>query len=260
MERTNGLFYIATGKRNCWQAAFSAASFQRVMPEIPRAVCTSQPDYFTGKTVFDLIIPLEQPLFCGADKVLNMLRTPFAKTLFLDTDTYCLRSCADIFQLLDSFDLAAAHAPIRTSRRRPAFDTFPDPRLYPEFNTGVLAFNRTPRVVACLEDWRRLYDQTKPPDGGKHQDQPSFRLAVWQSGLRVAVLPPEFNLRTGMPFFIGGNSDAFILHDKTGFLPHNIKVLDDRSRIFRPAVYPGRGHWRRRLRSLLLRLTGRHQE
>src|SRR5206468_5798153 len=84
------------------------------------------------------------------------------------------------------------------------------PDAFPELNTGVIAFRRSEAVSRLLQTWLKEYDRLapqKPPS----KDQPSFRRAVYQAtDVRLAVLPPEFNLRFWMAGF--HNQPVRILH------------------------------------------------
>lgn len=63
------------------------------------------------------------------------------------------------------------------------------PNAFPQFNGGVIAYRRTPEVIAFMERWRRAVREENLP-----KDQPSLRELIWESDLRVATLPEEYNL------------------------------------------------------------------
>src|SRR5687768_14789745 len=102
-----GILYVATGRRYAAEAAHSLASVAAQMPGFPVAVATDLPGLFPAARV----IPIEQPRRSFVDKIVGMLATPFADTLFLDTDTFLLRSVDHLFALLERFDVAAALEP-----------------------------------------------------------------------------------------------------------------------------------------------------
>ena len=130
-----------------------------------------------------------------------MIASPFDRTLFLDVDTYAAGDLSELFTLLDAFDVAAAQAPISVSF---PLDGVPD--AFPELNTGVIAFRRADNVTRFLQAWLAEYDRWRrtrrisPPSVGGLLDE----------GVRLAVLPPEFNLR----FWMAGyhNQPVRILH------------------------------------------------
>jgi len=127
------------------------------------------------------------------DKITTIGRLPFEQTLFLDTDTFVTDNLDDLFDLLDRFDVAAAHAPGYTKHP----DTGQSEAFY-DFNTGVIALRKTAGVTGFLEDWSKLYREwsQSPPFHMRTVDQASFRRALWRSPLAFYVLSPEYNYRT----------------------------------------------------------------
>ena len=138
-----------------------------------------------------------------ADKIANMRRSPFERTLYLDSDTYVVDEIAHVLGLLDHYDLAVAYAPAYRGLADPQV-----PAAFYEFNTGVLAWRASERVAEFMRDWEATYlawledepfaGATKASRGGR-ADQPAFRRCAWQHGLSVFVLAPEYNLRLGYP-------------------------------------------------------------
>ena len=104
-------------------------------------------------------------------------------------------SCAvgdftDIFDMLERFDIAAAHDQNRHAlyvADRISAHTFPN--AFPQINSGMLAFRKSPATTAFLQSWKTAVQEH---DIGK--DQPSLRELAWNSDLRFAILPPEYNL------------------------------------------------------------------
>lgn len=137
-----------------------------------------------------------------ADKIANMRRSPFARTLYLDSDTYVVEEIAHVLELLDHYDMAAAYAP--------AYRGLTDPELPPAFyelNTGVVAWRASEHVTAFMRDWEETYlawlngeepfpGAVKASRGGR-ADQPAFRHCAWLHGVRLFVLAPEYNFRVG---------------------------------------------------------------
>ncbi len=136
------------------------------------------------------------------DKVANIRRSPFERTIFLDTDTFVAGEITHLLQLLDQYDVAAAHAP--------GYRASPDPDVpeaFYEFNTGVLAWRSNERTEAFMANWEAtmsdwLRDEPFPgatTTGGRDADQPSFRHCAWKHGLRLIVIGAEYNLRITKP-------------------------------------------------------------
>jgi hypothetical protein len=200
-----GILYVATGPICRAEAAVSARSVKQVWPDIPIAIATDGP---VESAWFDRIdvIPVEPD---NIAKVRHVARSPFERTLLLDTDTYCLAPVPELFDLLDHFDLAAAHEAGRFSTRWEAdtevFIQAPDiPKSFPELNSGVVAFRRQPNVLKVFERWLALVEQARAAPVPHTQDQPAFRRAVYESDLRFAVLPPEYNFRLIISGFARG--------------------------------------------------------
>jgi hypothetical protein len=178
-----GVLYIARGSKYVEAAVESARSVRRVTPGIPIAIATDGP----APAEFDHTIPLTESDGYRA-KIVGMIASPFERTLMLDVDTYAASDLSEVFRLLDAFDVAAAHAPKRISLRvtLPLADI---PDSFPELNTGVIAYRKNERVRRLLQAWLEEYDRLG------WLDQPAFRRVLYTAtDVRLAVLPPEFNL------------------------------------------------------------------
>ena len=108
-----GLLYIAHGSKYVEAAVGSARSVRRVTPGMPIAIATDGP----APAEFDEAIPIDEPDGYRA-KIVGMLNSPFDRTLMLDVDTYAAADLSEVFQVLDQFDIAAAHARRRRRTRR----------------------------------------------------------------------------------------------------------------------------------------------
>jgi hypothetical protein len=228
MDRDKGILYVATGDQYVREAGNSARSFKKTMPDIPSAIFTDDTALAEEGQCFDLVEQYEDPFHTYADKIAPLKKSPFEKTIFLDADTYSLAPCDEIFDLLDRFDLAVAHAPLRVYYYSP-----PDcPACFPEINTGVIAYRRTSDFERLVDSWLSIY-ATQPPEA-KTYDQPAFRQALYTSTMRFAILTPEYNLRTCFPFFIGGNAEVKILHDRGESLREAIATLEKSRKVIFP--------------------------
>lgn len=180
-----GVLYVATGAAHVAAARRSAASVRRTNPGLAIAVFC---DAAEPGPEFDRVQAITDPH--ARSKVDCLPRTPFAETLYLDSDTRVLGDLGDLFRLLERFDLAAAHRVRDTARvLRPQAPPAP-PSAFPEHNGGVLLYRSRPEVLAFLTAWRDAYRAT-----GSAADQISFRRTLWTSDIRVAVLPPRYNTR-----------------------------------------------------------------
>lgn len=205
-----GVLYVATGDQFAGQAAISARSIRQSGGGLPTVLVTDRETQVPpGFDHVERTLPDDAgggdhlgELFGARIDVLS--RTPFERTLFLDADTYVVRSLDPLFALLDRFELAAAHAPNRFTR-----ELSDVPEAYPEFNCGVLLFRRSALQRGFFADWLERYrvQASNHPDS---YDQPPFRAACYHSGLRVATLPSEWNCRFTMGGYV--NQPVGILH------------------------------------------------
>lgn len=212
-----GILYVATGADYVEEANESAVSFRRENPEIPLAIVTDCPET-ANKDLFTHIFPLSNPNGNFFDKIHGMLLSPFARTAFIDTDACAADSIADLFRVLERFDLAVAYDPIRTD-----FIQEDIPDAFPTPNTGVIAYQNTPAVHEFLKEWLATYQwqMTLPVKPG--HDQPAFRRALYLSKLRFTILPDEWNLRVIFPHLIGGNALVKIIHGRHEHRTHALR-------------------------------------
>ncbi len=204
MNAGRGVLYVATGAGHIAAARDSARSVRCTNPDLRVAIFADSSE--VGPE-FDIVEPIERAHV--RSKVDYLGRSPFAETLYLDTDTRVLGDLADLFCLLHRFPLAAAHRVRDTGRRPASGEVEPVPRAFPQHNSGVLLYRGSPEVQAFLEAWRAEYHRA-----GVLADQVSFRRVLWESDLRVAVLPPRFNTRRYNWFdrLLSRRPDPVILH------------------------------------------------
>ena len=118
-----------------------------------------------------------------ANCIENLMQTPYEYNLHLDSDVFCITPVLnDIFKLLDNFDMAVVHTGVVS----PHYDR-EIPATYPEFNSGVIAYKKS-TCMGLFQKWLDLY--TAVMSG---HDQNTFRVACWESKLRIAVMPQQYN-------------------------------------------------------------------
>lgn len=199
---SRGILYIATGDEFIQEAIQSAKQADTVV-DVPIAIITNRE---IDNPIFDQVIVDSNPQYSYLDKPRGFQKSPFDKTLFLDTDTYIISPIDELFDLLDCFDMAATVDPNEASLRMrdlQYFDTVPE--SVPEYNTGVVAFSNNPKVSAFVDSWIRNYSESQ------HTDQPSFRKALHTSSVKFTALSPVYNCFTNYPMQITGT--VKILHD-----------------------------------------------
>lgn len=211
-----GILYIATGEQFVETARQSAESVIKLRPDLPIAICTDQPD---PGPPFDIHLPINDPVYANSDKCRNIHRSPFDRTIYLDTDTYICddRFFEDIFAVLDQFDLASTTDVGRRHdlQYNDSYTNFAEvqaPGSFPWLNTGLLAFCDNGRVSKLFSDWvathdrhRRNFRTTKLENEPDYvMGQPAFREALFNSDVRYAVLPMEYNCRVEFGHYLIG--------------------------------------------------------
>jgi hypothetical protein len=211
----DGVLYIATGEGFTRAANGSAASVRERMPGLAIDIFTDRPDAL-DRSLFDRIEPITDPH--RRSKVDCLPRTRFDRTLYLDTDTRVVADIREMFTVLDRFDIALAHAHSRNRASHVEAWRKPLPPAFPQLNGGVILYRRSPPVVAFLEAWAAAYH-----GAGIAKDQTTLRELLWDSDLRLHILPPEYNVRYDkyLKVWAPDEATAKILHyrrfhDETG--------------------------------------------
>jgi hypothetical protein len=195
-----GILYIASGSKYIDEVCRSAQSL-KTTDDIQ---CTLITDTEVECNHLDEVIIKDPPEQMTGElfKLSNMDESPYEKTLFLDSDTYINKSIIDMFRILDHFDLAAAHAPKRNTDRVSQL-----PAWFPEYNTGVLFYNKGP-MNDFAKGWESNYRELNHTN-----DQLSFRKTLFQKDeLQFFTLLPEHNSRTNFPGYL--DKDLKILHER----------------------------------------------
>lgn len=221
----NGVLYIVPGGKYLEEASVSARSLSGENPEIETAL-VAPPTLDYDATLFDEHVQPSDEID-RIEKVFNLDRSPFDRTLYLDSDTYVCGDIADLFELLDTHDVAAAHAPFR--RSNPVEDV---PDAFPELNGGVFLYGDTSGADAVLDEWRERYRKrmegelpTRPTgESDRVHDQGSLREAVYHSEAKLATLPPEYNFRISYPGYLQG--EVKILHGRDDDLAELARALN----------------------------------
>ncbi|RAQ39020.1 hypothetical protein B9S53_24115 [Arthrospira sp. O9.13F] len=203
-----GVVYIASGQKYIAEASQSAATLHEKMPQIPITLIASEN---TSNQHFEQVIIMENPQYSLLDKVQYMIKSPYDYTLFLDTDTYICEPFYELFELLEKFDIATSHEQTRISYQ---VDGVPD--SFPEMNTGVILFKKSPQLEKVFQDWLNFYQRDIQKTRKPKHDQPAFREALYQNSeyLKIATLPPEYNCRTEKAVFIQGTVKIIHMHPK----------------------------------------------
>jgi len=183
---SRGILYLATGEDFVEEAKYSASSAKEVMPDVPITIITNKT---TNSEVFDNVLDLKDPRHDGGDRVSHMLRSPYDRTLFIDTDIYFAEAIHELFDLLDEFDIGAAtNGQFFKSLEQHGKEI---PTAFPEFNTGVLLYKNNQPVQKLHQLWETEFKTDT--EGGVVHNQPSFRKALYKSNVRYTILPRRYN-------------------------------------------------------------------
>jgi Nucleotide-diphospho-sugar transferase len=199
-DNRQGIVYSGTGEFYVAEALRSARSSLR-HNQVPHVLFSDGETSGADGLTVTRFEPSGNPY---VDKIANMRRSPFERTIYLDSDTYVVDEIVHVLALLDNYDLAVAFAPAYRGLDDPGV-----PKAFHEFNTGVLAWRANERTTTFMESWQRTYEAWLSEDElfpgarkasrSRRADQPAFRRCAWEHGLSVFVLSPEYNFRLGYP-------------------------------------------------------------
>lgn len=183
-----GILLIATSEVHLRAANMCARSVRDMMPGMPIDIFCDEPKYL-DKENFDRIEVVEHPHRRSKVDCLPLSR--FERTLYLDSDIRIIADLSELFNLLDKFDLALAHAHARNQPQTNSTWNLELPPSFPQYNGGVILYNSAkPEVIKFLNDWKDAYHHS-----GFDKDQVTLRELLWKSDLRLHTLPPEYNIR-----------------------------------------------------------------
>ncbi len=202
---SKGILYIAVGNKFVEEAKVSAETVKEQMPHVPITLIT---DGDKRPSQFDTVIHIDEPREDFGDQVYNLEKSPYERTIFLDSDIYLTDEINDLFHTLDEFDIAAAHNQRKHSSNQIDMDAINAlPECFPEYNSGVVAYKLNTRVKKFLSEWQDAYAEVV--SRGQVHNQAAFRLALYQSDLRIATLPSVYNCVFRRPGCVNGSIKVF---------------------------------------------------
>lgn len=187
-----GFLYIAFNKNFVQEAILSCESLRKNSKKKIAIFTDSKNENL--KNFFDFVGIINPSNL--RSKVDFISKSPFKKTIYLDSDTFVKNNIDDIFQILSKYDLAGC---IDTARKRKNIsDSIKEysniPYAFSEINGGVLAFKKNKRVKYFFQLWQKNFMKFYAQTLG--WDQPSLRIALWKSNVNIHILPPEYNIRS----------------------------------------------------------------
>lgn len=190
MDKSQGILYVATGKKYIEEAIFSATSCKQ-SNAYPIALITDSFDHIIPENLFDIII-IKEAKYSYIDKLL-LQYTPFEQTIFLDTDTFIADKLDDLFRILDYREFA-----IHQADEGYEYEMLEVSNAMPEFNTGVIAYRLTENVKELIKNWYKAFDNNKEIK----TDQYHLRKTLYESAVRFAVFSSAYNFIIYYPNFV----------------------------------------------------------
>lgn len=240
-----GIIYSASGEHYVREAESSLRSSLAHNQCLHALFCDPVPENPLDGVDY---VPFTRSANPFADNVSSWLATPFERTLFLDTDVHVVDCVTGLFDVLDRFDIAIAHAPGYRGLADPEV-----PAAFFEFNAGVIAYRRSEAMMSLFAEVCRTYLawRADPPEFFRgHLElefQPVLRRCLWNSSLRICTLGPEYNYRSPKPGFATDN--VRIVHGRHPDIGGVANVINGRQE---PRVFDGfplaEGHWQHKTR------------
>lgn len=188
----NGYIYIASnsvkGDKNVdyiKEAIYSATSLKKVDPDANITLYTDKEiktKVFTDIKIVNISLRCKQQI---------LQESPYEKTIYIDTDTFINNSINDVFDLLDKYEILCVHDYARKrSFNIPEYMKIP--YGFSELNGGIIGFKKCDNFYKMMNLWNNYFEKYKSI---MSWDQPSFRIAVWESDIKLYILPIEYNRR-----------------------------------------------------------------
>lgn len=205
----NGFLYAAFGEKYVNEALISAKSLKAVDSTADVTIVSDQE---VNHVEFDRKVEhkfqLDEQWKSGlVGKIEALMKTPYEKTIFLDSDTYVVSPINELFPLLDYFDFCLTMAPADISPVKIDGLKIDGLNCY---NTGVIAYRNSDKVIDFLANWKKDYLNNIQFYSG---DQPSFMKVFALSDIRVHVLQQHYNARTNLAMALPG-APAKVIHNR----------------------------------------------
>ena len=185
-EETCGFVFAVTGEKYTALARRAARSLRHVHPEAKVDLFT---DIKLDDTVFSEIHMLSDSWF--RPKMEALQKSRFDRTIYLDADIMVIAPLEPVFEVLDRFDVAACHNRMQNNSFVLDNHTRPLPPAFSVINGGLLALRRSEPTMAFVRDWEQAVRESNAK-----KDQPALRELLYDSDLKLCILPPGYNLMT----------------------------------------------------------------
>jgi hypothetical protein len=208
------------------------------MPDLPVTVFSDLP----AEGQFDLVRVPSSARDGFFDKARLMGESPYEQTVFIDADVFVVQPFSELFALLDRFDCALTHEEYLDTDWNGSYERPEIPSSFPEWNTGLMVYRRSPETSALFARWGELYGAFLMANPGVPiNDQPFFREAAYFGEARIATLGREYNCKFRGQGYLNG--PVKLLHGHVKFQmyrPYMERVAKLMNASLKPRVYVGR--------------------
>ncbi len=196
-------------------ARMSVISMRKVHPNIHITLYTNLPTKPSDLYLFDSIVTSGRPLGnLWAYKHKCLEETPYDRTLHIDADTYIMDDISEVFDVLDRFDLAI---PISTWYMKNNNDNVP--MCFPEPAGGFFTWVNNDRMKGFF---KQVGDRCREWDS--HSDEGVMREVLYNSNIRFAILPHEYNCLVRHPCYLYG--DIKVAHGRIDTLKEEADMIN----------------------------------
>jgi hypothetical protein len=200
-HQDSGVLFIVTGAHFTAAAGEAARSVAQTNPWLKIGIFSDQD---VTDPVYNFVAKIQGE--DGRRKHEYVGLSPFAKTLYLDSDVRVIDDLRDLFRLLERYEMAGAHVRYRSVPKRLRKNKLDLPQAFPQINCGVLLYRKCERVDKLFQCWIDIYREC-----GFTRDQIPFREALWLSDVNFYAFGPEYNMRN-IPFWPSKSPLPLILH------------------------------------------------
>jgi len=222
MREKRGAIYYHFNKNQRYKDFLvqSVASLKRHMPELPVTVFGPfvREDFENCQIDNVVTIPEPDPRKKWVRKIELIKDQEFYDdVLFMDSDTFFVEPVWELFRPLEKYNLVATLEHHYFGKMRGGA-----PACMPELNFGMFLWRANDETrkffkVAYEISLRQLHGC----------DQPFFRVAIWETGLKYMVVPWEYNCRYYFPCYLFER--ARILHSVTDDFVRDEKMINEKA-------------------------------
>lgn len=216
-ERPFTIVYSAIGRAAIHEAAVSAWSAKRAMPYVRTLIVADEPfscPYFDEVIVTPAPMPSSPARSAKLNKRVAIRAASTGRVVYADCDTYFMADISHVFRTRHPFDIAVVmdtwqFGDIYRRHNGGLPERDPD-QSEPFFNSGVVFAVKSEATERFLDTWIDAF----AADMRISLEQMTFREGIYESGLRLHVLPATYNARLGESVHFSGR--VMIVHRPSG--------------------------------------------